>query len=131
LSKPQSRKIAETAQIAAVRAVEAGQPIGAVAEKMGVSQQSIRNWRAAHGRHTSGVRTTRATVQTLSNDELTADNRALRECLGAFVSQLWRRGEFGEDMIQGIQSMRPETSALNLPHPTEHQQNANGSALPV
>jgi hypothetical protein len=124
----------EDQKIVAVRAVESGEPSTQVAKRMRVSTETLRGWRKRYG--ASAVRVTgrtRTTVQTTSLNELQAENRALRECLGTMFFQAWRRGDLvGSDILETISQLRPQaTAGLNQPNISQHipsHSNANGSA---
>lgn len=121
--------IPPAARSAAVKAIEAGQSPTLVAQKMGVSTETLRNWRKQYGAAPRVTSAQRATVETLSTDELSADNRALRELVGTLVLNAWKAGHMsGSDIIQQIQAMQPQTSqAPYVPEPMTHP-TANGSA---
>jgi transposase-like protein len=129
-----NREIPTSSRIAAVRAVEGGQSPTDVAKELGVSTESIRNWRKQFGATSGGIRATsarRTTVETLSTTELQADNRALRELVGALVFGAWQSGQMnGADILQQIQTMRPQTTShVPVSHMSEViSANANGAA---
>lgn len=124
----------DSQKLAAVRAIESGESPSVVAKRMGVSTESLRGWRKKYGANAARVTSrARTTVQTTSLNDIQAENRALRECLGTMFFQAWRRGEFvGSDILETISQLRPQAqTAPNISHMPAHS-TANGSAeLPV
>lgn len=130
MTTKRNREIPASARIAAVRAVEAGQSPSHVAKEMHVSTESIRNWRKTYGTSAAVTGRRMATVETLSTTELQADNRALRELVGALVFGAWQQGSLrGSDILQQIQTMRPQTAThVPVAHMSEVIASANGAA---
>ena len=134
-----NRTIPEDARRAAVAAIAAGESVSKVANRLHVSEQAVRNWRARYGSTATvgRIRTQRATIPTLSNTDAATELRAVYEFLGRLTFEAWRKGQPIADetsLVRQLATMRPqmaETPSIQATEPHHATANGSGQELPV